>query len=115
MKRSVMWVLMCLMCISFAVAAEPQNDDEPEMIVLMGEVYKINTDLNLVMIDIGREDGVEPLQEFTLVRGKNIVGYMTISTVADKVAAGLIDTSRTWEAVRIGDIGLTRTVRKEAQ
>lgn len=86
----------------------PEKAKKPEPGVIWGTVYAIDKKLSLVMIDVGSQQGVKPLQSFLICRDDGLVGYITITTVQPTASAGLIDKGRTFKAIQVGDEAMTR-------
>ncbi len=51
-------------------------------------VSSVDNELNIVLIRVGRSDGVEPGHRFTVSRGKEYVGRLVIDKVGDNWASG---------------------------
>ncbi len=69
---------------------------------LTGAVTAVASELDLVVISIGRDAGVNEGDEFTLLRGKTLVGKMVIDRVDRQWASGRI-ALKSNEEPRIGD------------
>jgi len=95
-------------------SAKPDQPERPEKAkkaepgVIWGTVYAIDKKLSLVMIDVGSQQGVKPLQSFLICRDDGLVGYITITTVQPTASAGLIDKGRTFGAIQVGDEAMAR-------
>jgi len=95
-----------------ARAAEPEDQDQ-QIKVITGKVYAIDKALDLVMIDVGEEDGVQTLQDFVVWRGPLVIGHITITSVSPTASAGLIDKDRTFRRMKVGDMASVRVDQKK--
>ena len=106
--RRWMLIAVCALCVggALAVAADPKQPEEEKEKVIAAKVYAIDEKLDIVMIDAGSDQGVEPLMYFMIARPDGVVGYIQISTVTETAAGGLIDRDRTWKVIAVGDKAL---------
>ncbi len=62
----------------------------------------------IVLLDVGRKQGVEPRFEFTVVRGEKAIAKVAIDRVDAEISSGRIVFAKEGEAIREGDVARTR-------
>lgn len=75
---------------------------------LAAMVSGVDTGLNIVMLSIGRDDGVKPGFEFTIYRGSEYVGKVVINRVEKDYCSGESKKEIEKSPVQVGDQATTR-------
>ncbi len=68
-----------------------------------GAVIGVSSRVNLIVINVGEEDGVRAGFEFTIYRGNSYVGKMVVEKVYPRQAAGRVMLEMTKDKVQQGD------------
>ena len=69
-----------------------------------GRVVTINRQHNFVVINLGRENGVEAGNSFSVHKGNNIIGYIEVIQTRNKIAAADIKDVKKGSSIEIDDI-----------
>ena len=69
-----------------------------------GRVVTINRQHNFVVINLGRENGIETGNRFSVHKGNNIVGYIEVIQTRNKIAAADIKDVKKGSSIEIDDI-----------
>jgi hypothetical protein len=108
MKRTLISLALCVLCAQICLGAEAKQPDESQdegQQAVAGSIYAIDTKLDLLMLEVGSDDGVKVLQQFLIYRPDGLVCHVTITSVIPTASAGLID--RTLPVVRTAKLGDT--------
>jgi uncharacterized phage infection (PIP) family protein YhgE len=69
-----------------------------------GQVVVVNRDYDFVVMNLGRNHGLQIGQEFQIVRGSEVVGRVKVEKVYDELAAAAILPDSKKDAIREGDL-----------
>jgi len=127
MIRRLFLILMCVAGVQVCLPGEnadpageskPEKKDEtlkPVPSAIHGKIYHVDEKLKLVMIDVGSNDGVEPLMKFLVARRSRgeatLIGYIVITMVRPTASAGLIQKRITAQKFQVGDIAVKQITR----
>jgi hypothetical protein len=88
------------------------NINLPSVIVktppIDGQILAVDAKVPLVMLSVGKDDGVEKGFQFTVYRENRYVGRVTIQEVYKDMSAAQIDPSMTVKAIQKGDSVTTK-------
>ena len=76
-----------------------------------GKVIDVNRELQLVVLNLGRADGVAIGMPFAILRGEAVVGQVKIVDVREKISGALIDKSGQTAMIEVGDRVKLNTAR----
>lgn len=70
---------------------------------IAGKVVAVDTKLNIVVLSVGRTDGVKPGTTFTIHRGKTYVGRVVVDDVQKDHCAGYSKAELQAKTIEVGD------------
>ncbi|MBI3324744.1 MAG: hypothetical protein HYZ92_05640 [Candidatus Omnitrophica bacterium] len=88
-------------------AASPGGAFQPagsQVSAVQGQVIVVNREYDFVVINMGRNQGLEVGQEFRLVRGDRVVGRVKVEKLYDELSAASIMPESDRDAIREGDL-----------
>jgi len=75
---------------------------------LKGRVITVNRDHNFVVIDLGRDDGIQVGNSFSVYKGNTIVAYVEVIQARNKIAAADIKDIKEGFRIEIDDVVVKR-------
>ena len=75
---------------------------------LKGRIVAVNSEHNFVVIDIGRQDGIETGEEFDIYRGQAYIGLIEVIQMRDRISACDIKDVKGGRSLKIDDMIVAR-------
>jgi len=81
----------------FGMSATPTS-------AVQGQVIVVNREYDFIVINLGKQQGLEIGQEFQIVRGQEVLGRVKVEKVYDELSAAAILPDSNKDAIREGDL-----------
>lgn len=91
-----------------AMLTSPSLERVGENKGLRGRIVTINKDHNFVVIDLGKQDGIDIGNRFNVYRGEALLGSVEVIQARDRIAAADIKDLKEGMSIEINDIVLKR-------
>ena len=75
---------------------------------LKGRIVAVNSEHNFVVIDIGKQDGIETGEEFDIYRGQAYIGLIEVIQMRDRISACDIKDVKGGRSLKIDDMIVAR-------
>ena len=75
---------------------------------LKGRIVAVNSEHNFVVIDIGRQNGIETGEEFDIYRGQAYIGLIEVIQMRDRISACDIKDAKGGRSLKIDDMIVAR-------
>ena len=86
------------------VVTNPQGAAAPALAPASnGQVIVVNREYDFIVMNLGRNQGLEIGQEFQIVRGQEVLGRVKVEKIYDELSAAAILPNSKKEAIREGD------------
>ncbi len=69
-----------------------------------GQVIVVNREYDFIVMNLGKNNGLEIGQQFQIVRGEEVLGWVKVEKVYDELAAAAILPQSKKEQIREGDV-----------
>ena len=91
-----------------AMLTSPSLERVGEIEELKGKIVTINMEHNFVVIDLGKQDGIDIGNKFNVYRGETLLGSVEIIQARDKIAAADIKDLKEGMNIEINDTVVKR-------
>ena len=102
------WMIEKLLDHGIPVAEIVFGSDEKPVAAIPATVLSVRNDVNLVMLGVGKSDGVKKGFRFVIYRGDQYIGKVEVESVFDDMCSGRILPDWTKHEIKEGDTANTR-------